>query len=193
MIDVALEFLRDQLNTSVKAAGSPEAPVVNFLEGDKVGDSVGFALGTISLLLVKLEEDNALRPADPFARITVNGSQERVRPDIRLNLHVLFVAHFQDYTTSLQMLSKVVAYFQNHPVFTPANSPPLSPEIDQLVVELMTLPFSEQNEVWNALRTSYRPSVLYRVRMLVFRDAEATPQSIVDDVQVNPARSALPI
>jgi Pvc16 N-terminal domain len=188
MIDLALEFLRDHLNASVKDPGSHEADLVNFVEGDKVGDSVGFALGTISELLVKLEEENTLRPADPFARVSVNGERQRVRPDIRLNLYVLFVAHFQDYKTSLQMLSKVVAYFQNHRVFTPDNSPTLSLEIDQLVVELMPVPFSEQNEIWGALRTSYRPSVLYRVRMVVFRDAEPESQPVLKEVQIKPVR-----
>jgi len=35
------------------------------------------------------------------------------------------------------------------------------------------LPFSEQNEMWNALRTIYHPSVLYKVKMIVFRDIDA--------------------
>lgn len=39
-------------------------------------------------------------------------------------------------------------------------------------MELVTLPFAQQNEVWNALRTSYKPSVLYKVRMLVFQPEE---------------------
>ena len=42
-------------------------------------------------------------------------------------------------------------------------------------MELITLPFSEQNEIWNALRIHYLPSVLYKVKMIVFRDEDAMP------------------
>jgi hypothetical protein len=40
-------------------------------------------------------------------------------------------------------------------------------------MELVTSPFSEQNEVWNALRTTYHPSVMYRVRMIIPEDEKS--------------------
>jgi hypothetical protein len=76
----------------------------------------------------------------------------------------------------LKYLSRIVQHFQNHRVFNQQNAPELSQRIDRLVLELITLPFSEQNEIWNALRTAYRPSVLYKARMIVFRDEGALPQ-----------------
>ena len=48
--------------------------------------------------------------------------------------------------------------------------PMMDPALDQLLMELVTMPFDKQNEIWNALRTTYLPSVLYRVRMVVFHD-----------------------
>ncbi len=187
MIDVALKFLRDELNTSFKDAGSNggEPDVVAFVPGDKIGDTVGFTLGQVSLLLVKIEEDNTLRSADPYAAVAPDGTRQRVNPEIRLNLAVLFVAHFVDYALSLRWLSQVVSFFQNHRTFTPANSPALSPAIDQLTLQLMTLPFAELNEIWNALRTSYRPSVLYRVRMVIFRDAAAEAVPLLNEVRLD--------
>ena len=53
------------------------------------------------------------------------------------------------------------------------NAPELSENIEQLVMELVTLPFSEQNEVWSSLRVTYHPSVLYKVKMVVFQDEDA--------------------
>ncbi|HET7713657.1 MAG TPA: Pvc16 family protein, partial [Patescibacteria group bacterium] len=44
---------------------------------------------------------------------------------------------------------------------------------EQLIIELVTLSFSEQNEIWGALRVAYQPSALYRVKMVVFYDNEA--------------------
>ena len=46
----------------------------------------------------------------------------------------------------------------------------LSVEVQyKLVMELITLPFSEQNEVWSSLRVPYHPSVLYKAKMIVYR------------------------
>ena len=61
-----------------------------------------------------------------------------------------------------------------------------TPQIDKLVLELVTQPLAEQNEIWSALRIGYHPSVLFRVRMVVFRDADgaAVPQIVHTRVQV---------
>ena len=41
-----------------------------------------------------------------------------------------------------------------------------------MTLELVNLPFTEQREVWAALGMSYMPSVIYKVRMVVFTDAD---------------------
>jgi hypothetical protein len=86
---------------------------------------------------------------------------------------VLFVARFTQYEEALRYLSLIIRYFQNHPVSNHHEAPELSENIEQLVMELITLPFSQQNEVWNALRVTYHPSVLYKVKMIVFQDEDA--------------------
>ena len=90
-----------------------------------------------------------------------------------MNLHVLFVARFKQYEQGLSYLSRIIQHFQSNRVFNHQNAPGLSEQIDKLILELITLPFSEQNEVWNALRTTYHPSVLYRVKMIVFQDQDS--------------------
>ena len=45
-------------------------------------------------------------------------------------------------------------------------------------MELVNLPFTEQREVWAGLGLCYIPSVIYKVRMVVFTDTdtvESTP------------------
>ena len=42
--------------------------------------------------------------------------------------------------------------------------------VDRLALELVTQTFAEQNDVWSVLRTTYHPSVMYRVRLIVVRD-----------------------
>ncbi|MBN2133897.1 MAG: DUF4255 domain-containing protein [Sedimentisphaerales bacterium] len=53
------------------------------------------------------------------------------------------------------------------------NAPDPSDRIEPLIMELTVLSFCRQNGMWNALRTTYRPSVLYRVKMVAFRDEDA--------------------
>src|SRR5271165_6839813 len=95
-----------------------------------------------------IEEETTLREPDLYSRVSPNGIRESVQPIIRINLYVLFVAQFTKYEESLKYLSRIVQHFQNHRVFNQQNAPELSQRIDRLVLELITLPFSEQNEIW---------------------------------------------
>ncbi len=171
MIAHVVGFLRDRLNAAYPrdASGSAEDMFV-YVTGNK-DDAVTFASNAVSVLLVRIEEETTLRPPDRHVRVAADGARTRVEPEIRMNLFVLFVARFQDdYALSLQQLSRVVRYFQNHRVFTHENAPELNAQVPQLVLELVTPSFAEQNEIWGALRTSYQPSALYKVRMVLFPD-----------------------
>jgi hypothetical protein len=174
MINEALVFLKNRLNSHLNLGRNVEEtqedPVV-FLDGQDM-EPLTFKLGAVSILLINIEEEHTLRAPDRYKRLSPNGSQQAVQPDIRLNLYVLFVARFKQYEESLRYLSQIIRYFQGHRLFDHAHAPELSENIEQLALELITLPFSEQNEVWNALRVTYHPSVLYKVKMIVFQDED---------------------
>lgn len=177
MISEVLNLLKDHLDAYLKAksgstAGDPGEPKVVFVDGEKM-DPITFKLGAVSALLINIEEENTLRPADPYTRVAADGTRQKVNPDIRMSLYVLFVVRFKQYEKGLRYLSQIIQYFQNHRVLNHQNAPDLSDKIEQLIMELTTLSFSEQNEMWNALRTTYHPSVLYKIKMMVFRDEDA--------------------
>jgi len=179
MIGDVLIFLRDHLNAYLNAqsvlspGGDTGEDKVVFVDGEKM-DPITFKLGAVSTLLINVEEDNTLRPADPFTVVSADGTHHKAKPEIRMNLYVLFVARFKQYEQGLNYLSQIIQHFQTHRVLDQHNAPEISDRIEQLNMELITLPFSEQNEMWNALRTTYHPSVLYKVKMIVFRDIDAT-------------------
>ena len=175
MIGHALTFLKNQLNqhlltTSGWTPDQPPEERAVFPDGEKM-DPISFPMGAVSLVLVNMEQDNTLRPADLYSRATIGGGKEQVQPQIRLNLHVLFVASFKDYADSLHNLSGVIAFFQANRVFNHQTAPALHADIEMLLVELTSLPFAQQNEVWSALRTTYQPSVLFKVKLLSFQDS----------------------
>ena len=175
MIGETLIFLKNHLNAYLSSGRdpdeSPEDKVV-FVDCETM-DPLSFRLGAVSVLLINIEEENRLRSPDQYMRMSPDGASQKVQPEIRLNLYVLFVVRFKQYEEVLRYLSLIIQYFQNHRLLNHHNAPELSEEIEQLVMELVTLPFSEQNEVWNALRITYHPSVLYKVKMVVFRDEDA--------------------
>ena len=177
LIADALEFLRGRLNAAMpRDAAGASAEDLFVYAGANGEEAVTFPANAVSLILVRIEEDPTHRRPDQYLQVTPDGVRKRSEPDIRLNMFVLVVARFpEDYRLSLHHLSRVVGYFQNHRVFNRENSPELHERIPQLMMELVTLSFAEQNEIWSALRVSYQPSALYRVRMVVFSDQEARP------------------
>ena len=183
MIGDVLLLLRDQLNAYMRAA-APQAgddsaeDRVQLIDGEKT-DPVEFRLNAVTVLLINIEQETSQRSIDPYLRSSQPaGNLRKLMPEIRLNLYVLFAARFKAYEQGLNHLAMVIRFVQQHRALDHINTPALSPQIDKLVLELVTLPLSEQNEIWSALRVSYHPSVLFRVRMVVFRDAEgaAVPQ-----------------
>jgi hypothetical protein len=187
MIDEALIFLKKQLNNYMQASlglnGAQPEPVA-FIDGDRM-EPLTFVSGAVSLLLVNLEEEYAMRDPDPYRRVAADGSQQVVHPPIRLNLYLLFVARYSKYTDALRNLSLVIRFFQSHRLFTQSDSPGLSETIERLTVELITMPFAQQNEVWNSLRVSYHPSVLYRVKMIVFQDEHGFAAPVISEPVIN--------
>jgi hypothetical protein len=184
MIGDVLVFLKDRLDGQLRARlGSAEEAAgdkVVFLEGDKM-DPVSFKLGAVTLLLINVEEERVLRAPDPYSRLAPDGTRVTANPDIRVNLYVLFVARFKQYEQAWRHLSEIIKYFQVYRSLDHHNAPELGSSIEKLTLELVTLDFSGQNEVWNALRTTYHPSLLYRVKLIVFRDAEVTQPAAVRD------------
>ncbi|PCK09215.1 MAG: hypothetical protein COA42_04985 [Alteromonadaceae bacterium] len=186
MIDSVLVHFRDSLNMHFKMLSGPSSDDSQeeraaFIDGDKV-DPITFKSEAISVILINVEEEKTMRAADPYRRMSETGEMMQSMPDIRLNLYVLFVAKFKQYQSSLEYISSTVQYFQSRRVITRDMAPQLPENIEKLVVELVTLPFNEQNEIWNALRTTYHPSLLYRVKLIQYVDTDARAAKGAGDV-----------
>jgi hypothetical protein len=175
VIGGVLAFLRKRLDDYLRAelggGAEPIADKVVFLGGDKL-DPLTFTEGAVSELLVNVEEDRTLRSADPYLRVQEDGKPQRVQPDIRLVLSLLFVARFKQYDQAWDHVGKVIEYLQSNKVFDRATHADLPAGVDKLTVELLTQTFSELSDVWSTLRHSYHPSVLYRVRLVLMRDVK---------------------
>ena len=173
MIQTVLSVLKDQLNEYFRIKTALDEVYVKFIESSS-NDPISFTNNAVTPFLINVSEDRTFRKPDQFRGVTQNGIRTQVNPEVRIELLVLFVSKFSDYTQALTFLSYVIKCFQVNRIFTPKNSPELSLEnVDKLVMELVTLPLEEQNQVWHSLNTTYLPSVLYRVRLLSFIDDES--------------------
>jgi hypothetical protein len=194
MLADVLNFLRRHLDERLRldrggSQDDADGDRVVFAEGDKL-EPLSLPVGAVSLLLINLEEERILRGAEPRIRHAGDGTPMRVHPDLRLALYVLFVGRFKRYDTAWDHLSAILEYLQANPVFEPASAPDLPRGVDRLILELVTLDFARQNEVWNALRIGSHPALLYRVRLVAFRDRHPTPVPVIADVTL--AKRRLP-
>ena len=173
MIDEVISVLKDKLNDYVRfKTGHPEDKVV-LPEGSKL-DPSQFQLNNITPMLINIDEEKTARLPDRFGGVIKNGLRTEFNPDIAVNLLVLFVVRFDDYRQSMKFLSLIIKFFQRTRIIDRSNTPSLSPEIDRLTIELQALPLADQNELWMSLNSTYQPSLLYKVRMLVFKDTESS-------------------
>ncbi|MCB9230931.1 MAG: DUF4255 domain-containing protein [Bacteroidia bacterium] len=173
MIDNVLNLLKENLNNYIRIKTEVAESMIVYPDGSRVQETRNFEPNRVTMQLINLAEENSVRPAEMYMETSPNGKKYSVNPEIRLNLFILFVARFNNYEQSMRYLSLVIRYFQNHRVFDHQNSPTLGPDQAKIWVELVTMPFTQQNEIWNAMRSPYLPSFLYKVKMLVFRDEEA--------------------
>lgn len=171
MLGQVLTFLRRRLDAELRAQSEEESATekVVFIDGDKM-EPLKFTLNAVTLMVVNVREERVLRAPDRWRQPTVDGGSRASFPDIRLQIQLLFVAHFKAYDESWEQLSRVIDHFQRHPVYTRALAPDLPEGIDRLMFELLTLDFAAQNEIWNALRVCYHPSVAYKTSLIVHRD-----------------------
>ena len=169
MLDEVLLILKGKLNQYLKLmTRSPDDTVV-FLDGSKT-EPLLLPLDRVTLLLINIEEEKIIRQASRHNGHIKNGLQTDLNPAIGINMTVLFVPRFSDYEQTLKFMSLIISYFQRFPVLTSYNTPALPDTIEQIGIELVTMPIAQQNEIWSSLRTTYLPSVVYKIGVLVYSD-----------------------
>ncbi|MEB3319122.1 MAG: Pvc16 family protein [Cyanobacteriota bacterium] len=185
MIGTALSYIRQRLNAHLCSVmgleddGSSAERLV-FVDGDKL-DPLAIPLGAIGMVVANVQEEREFREADRYARRVGHGqgSQvERHHPDLHLEITILFIAQFKDYANAWNQLSQLLFFFQEHPVFDPVDDQDLPAGIGRLVSELWSPTVQQQNELWSALKTSLRPSILVRFRLLTLRGKALVGQPV---------------
>ncbi|HEU4717589.1 MAG TPA: DUF4255 domain-containing protein [Bacteroidia bacterium] len=172
MVDKALYFLRQELNSYLKLKTGDDNKVTLTAIVDQSGRTV-VPDNSIGMMAVNVEEERMYRSQAPQTVIS-NGQYAFANPELKLNIYVLFAGNHTDHREALVLLSYVIQFFQAKNVFDNQESPQLGDAIEKLIVDLFSLSFEQQNQLWASLGAKYMPSVVYRMRMLIINEKLAT-------------------
>ncbi len=193
MLEKPLQFIASSLNNYLRLRNRGTG-TDNFLAlTDIVDDQGKFAVaqGTVGMSLINIEEERVNRAQIRDVIRGENGVLGYANPEIRLQLHLLFVANFKDHDESVKNISAVIGFFQSNNVFTPARYPELDENIEKIVFELGSYGFEQLSYIWGFIGTNYRPSVLYRMRLVAIQEALQQARGAVIDETDYQARGIL--
>jgi hypothetical protein len=162
MIYLAINHIAFELNQALRRssiAGEDIVVLANPVESDGRADQS--TANKVILFLAGIERDTVPGRSGDSHMLTRNA------PTF-LNLYLMVAANFtaRSYPESLKYLSRVIAFFQQHPVFDRHSSPAMDAGIDKLILDMENLDRRELNNIWGMFGGKYMPSVLYRVRMV---------------------------
>jgi len=123
----------------------------------------------IVLTLVNIQEDRVYRSVEVFKR-RPDGTSEIVKPEVKVNVFILFMANFDAYEESLKGIAQVVAFFQHRQVFDFSVIPNLADREGRMTFDLFSPTFEQQNHLWGTLGAKYMPSVIYKAGIFDIRD-----------------------
>ncbi len=177
MIDIAVIKIAEMvgnylgLRHGTASDGEKWVTTISLVKADGNGTNTK-DIGRVNLQLVSIEEDRLSRTVDHYDRTAT--VPKKFFPEVKVNLFLLFSSDPKDtemsYCNAMSYISSVIAFFQSHPQLDPTNTPSLPEEIRQLAFEMQTLSFEQQSYMWGMIGAKYRPSVLYRMRVLIIQD-----------------------
>ena len=166
MLDIALQFLTDELNTYLLTRTGSDTVKAKLTKLVEDTGKYGFEQGSIGISVINIEEERTVKEHLPGYDY-VNGRHVVKPPELRLNLHVMFAANLRLYEESLKYIAYILTFFQANPAFTPDGFPGLDARVEKLLLELQSLSYEQLNQIWAFVGGKQLPSVVYKVRMVV--------------------------
>ena len=172
MLEKPLQFIELSLNNYLRLRNRGSGHDTYLELTDIVDEQGKFAVAqsTVGMSLINIEEERVNRAQLPEVIRGEKGAVGYANPEIRLQLHLLFVANFKDHDDSIKNISAVISFFQSNNVFTPAKYPELDEKIKKIIFELGSYGFEQLSYVWGVLGTNYRPSVIYKMRLVTIQE-----------------------
>ncbi|MGI8472439.1 DUF4255 domain-containing protein [Pectobacterium brasiliense] len=169
MLELCLEYLKERMNQSIKNVFdlSDDLVIVSppvDLDGSKSSE----IKNKILIFISNIEKDSFSKSYRQDNNPNSNRIAMSSKP-LFITLTVTVAANFSTnrYSDGLKILSHLLAFFNRHNSFTHQNSPDLPKYIEQINMELESIPGEQLNHMWGIFGSHYLPSCIYRVRALV--------------------------
>jgi len=162
MINDALIFIAKEMNDYFR-------DVVGISEDCVIVSAITNRDGTIT---VNTENKIVITVANIEADIIKNniGIHNRSLPDAagveNLNIYIVIAASYTNYNESLQSIFNAVTFLKQNTIFIPSETNDLNKAIDKIIIEMVNIPMENVDHLWSALKSSYIPSAVYKVRIL---------------------------
>lgn len=131
----------------------------------------------LSLYLYRIDQDGHLRN-QPWLPDQQTGQRF---PPLPLKLCYLITPLENDEDQNQLMLGRILQYFHDQPVLDSLNGIPLDNSYGgnsaEMRVTFEALPMEELSQIWNALRTNFRLSAAYSVRIVTVDSAQAVAEA----------------
>lgn len=170
MIHQALSILAEELNLYLtRSMGGGTSQNLVSLAG-LTSNTKEEAKNALIITLINVQEEKA----KPNLRPSIELSKQL--PPLQLNLHMLLTASFQNYPSSLKMLSATLFFFQSKPLFTIENTPSLAGSVTRISAEIVNHNSQELSSIYSMLGTNYQPSLVYKFSVLGINESELIPE-----------------
>jgi hypothetical protein len=187
VLQIAIKFLADRLKEQpgLHEDVGPEFVVMKNFVNNKGENNLND--GEIGIMLLNIEEEKFLKPQVPKEK-RIDESVSFSNPEIYLNLYLLIAIKPSDtggdnYGIALSRLSLVLEYFQAYSFFEDVGINGSPKKIEKMMVDLYTLSFEQQNQIWTSIGSKYMPSVVYKIRLVVIdRDEYGPEQKLIKEV-----------
>lgn len=162
-----IQFVKNKLNSYFRNTSrwAEDKAIIANVAGVQAGSDPEYA----DKLLISLAHMNIEYSLFNQHGKVANGEQySRVPSPLTFNVDLLFSASANKYEESLKLLSDTIGFFQSNHFYDSTNSTGLPEGVQKLNLSVLDLDYHESSQLWSRLGAKYVPSVLYRMRLVVF-------------------------
>ncbi|MCL6404610.1 DUF4255 domain-containing protein [Dickeya dadantii] len=167
MIHASINYLTRQLNQYLKNTLNLHDDVVVIANpADDDGKMFPLAKNKLVVFLSNIEREmlphrsNAAPPGNRFAVTT---------PPLFVRVSMVVAANFTgaQYAEGLQVIAHAMAFLHKNAQLNRYNAPDMDEAIEQILLEMDSLPRHELGNMWTMLGIRYLPSAVYRLRVKI--------------------------
>jgi hypothetical protein len=170
MINNILTSVRDELESSLQVSSPRDAKWVTIMNVAESEDSAQESLAEkIIMSVASIQNDASMGAYKPHHKGGGESYAISSAP-LFLDVYVVFTSCFKgaNYIAGLALLSRIVSYFQENPVFGSRLAPEIADEMGRLAIEYVSLDLAQSNNLATWMGLKGQPFLVYRLRRLPF-------------------------